>query len=66
MLNIKKIREEKGLTQMELATVLNVSQSTIAMWETNKSLPRVETLKAIAKAFGCTVDELLQSPAESA
>lgn len=65
-MNIKKIREEKGLTQMELATILNVSQSTIAMWETNKSLPRVETLKAIAKAFGCTVDELLQSPAESA
>ena len=65
-MNIKKIREEKGLTQMELATILNVSQSTIAMWETNKSLPRVETLKAIAKAFGCTVDELLRSPAESA
>lgn len=60
-MNIKKIREKKGITQQELATVLGVGQSTVAMWETNKSLPRVDTLKAIAKALGCTIDELLDA-----
>ena len=60
-MNIKKIREKKDITQQELATVLGVGQSTVAMWETGKSLPRVETLKAIAKALGCTIDELLDA-----
>ena len=60
-MNIKKLREKKGITQQELADVLGVAQSTVAMWESNKSLPRVDTLKAIAKALGCTIDELLET-----
>lgn len=60
-MNIKKFREKKGITQQELAAVLGVGQSTVAMWESNKSLPRVDTLKAIAKALGCTIDELLET-----
>lgn len=60
-MNIKKIREKKGITQQELATVLGVGQSTVAMWETNNSLPRAEKLPAIAKALGCTIDELLKA-----
>ena len=60
-MNIKKIREKKGITQQELATVLGVGQSTVVMWETNNSLPRAEKLPAIAKALGCTIDELLKA-----
>ena len=60
-MNIKKIREKKGITQQELAKKLGVVQSTVAMWETNKSLPRLATLPAIAKALGCTIDELLDA-----
>lgn len=60
-MNIKKMREKKDITQQELATVLGVSQSTVAMWETNNSLPRTEKLPAIAKALGCTIDELLET-----
>lgn len=60
-MNIKKMREKKDITQQELATVLGVSQSTVAMWETNNSLPRTEKLPAIAKALDCTIDELLET-----
>ena len=60
-MNIKNIREKKGITQQELATSLGVSQSTVAMWETNNSLPRTDKLPAIAKVLGCTIDELLKS-----
>ena len=64
--NLKKLRKERGITQVALSELINVPQSTIATWETGRAFPRAEKLPAIAKALGCTVDELLQSPAESA
>ncbi len=63
---LKELREARDITQMKLAELINVPQSTIATWETGRAFPRAEKLPAIAKALGCTVDELLQSPAESA
>ncbi len=58
-MNIKKAREKAGLTQQELADKLSVGQSTVAMWETDNSLPRADKLPALAKFLGCTIDELL-------
>ena len=58
--NIKKAREKAGLTQQGLADELGVSQSTVAMWETQKSLPRTDKLPALAKILGCTIDDLLK------
>ena len=50
---IKALRIEKGLLQQELAAALSVSQSTVAMWETNKREPDFETIKRIAAFFDC-------------
>mgnify|MGYP002508535158 CR=1 FL=1 len=36
---LKQLRREKGLTQIQLATELNVASGTIAMWETGKREP---------------------------
>ena len=58
--SIKKKREERGVTQNELAERLNISRTTVAMWETGNSMPRAETLMQLAKIFNCTVDELLR------
>lgn len=58
--NIKEVREKAGLTQQDLANELGVGQSTVAMWETQKSLPRTDKLPALAKILGCTIDELLK------
>lgn len=58
--NIKEAREKAGLTQQDLANELGVGQSTVAMWETQKSLPRTDKLPALAKILGCTIDDLLK------
>lgn len=58
--NIKKAREKAGLTQQDLANELGVGQSTVAMWETQNSLPRTDKLPALAKILGCTIDDLLK------
>ena len=36
---LKELRKEKGLTQNDLAKVLNVTQDSISLWEKNKRLP---------------------------
>lgn len=54
------MRERALLTQMQVAQALNIPQSTIASWETDRSKPRADKLPAIAKLFGCTIEELLQ------
>ena len=55
---IKAARERAGLSQQELADQLYVSRSAVAKWESDKGLPDIENLKAIAKLFGMTMDEL--------
>ena len=62
--NIKEAREKAGLTQQDLANELGVGQSTVAMWETQKTLPRTDKLPALAKILGCTIDELLKKEEE--
>ena len=58
-MNIKKLREAAGLSQMALSEIISVPQSTIASWETGRALPRADKLPLIAKALGCTIDDLL-------
>ena len=57
--NICNLRKQKGFTQEELASRLNVSFQAVSKWETGASLPDVATLPLIAKAFGCSIDTLL-------
>lgn len=56
---LQELRKQKGLTQEELAEVLFVSRSAVSKWESNRGYPNIESLKAIAKFFGVTVDTLL-------
>lgn len=56
---LKKLRNEKNLTQRELAKLLKLSPSTIAMYETGQRMPDPETLQKIADFFGVSVDYLL-------
>lgn len=59
MNNIQQIRRRCGINQEELALELSVDRSTVAKWETGKSLPRAEMLIKLASVLNCTVDELL-------
>ena len=56
---LNQLRKEKGYSQQKLASLLGVSRSTIAMWESDASQPDHEMLLTIAEHFGVTVDELL-------
>ena len=58
---IQDLRKQKGLTQEELAEKLYVSRTAVSKWESGRGYPNIESLKAIAKFFGVTVDELLST-----
>lgn len=59
MLNIKEIRQMKGLTQKEVCLALNIPQNTFSQYENNKREPDNETLKEIADFFNVSTDYLL-------
>lgn len=56
--NLKQLLEEKNLTFAEFAKEINVRPSTISMWMTNKSLPRMELVDKIADFFDIDVVDL--------
>ncbi len=58
---LQELRKQKGLTQEELAESLYVSRTAISKWESGRGYPNIESLKAIAKFFSVTLDELLST-----
>ena len=52
-------RKENGLSQESLAEKLCVSRSAVAKWETDKGIPDITNLKAIAKLLNVSIDYLL-------
>ena len=56
---IRKIREQKHLTQEELASRLYVSSKAVSKWETGQGFPDISLLEPLAEALGVSVIELL-------
>lgn len=56
---LKTLRVKKGLTQLELAKILDCADSTIRGWESNRRELDFETLKKIADIFNVSIDFLL-------
>lgn len=56
---IKELRKRQGLTQLELANLISVSDKTISKWETGKGLPDITLLEPLSKALKISVIELL-------
>jgi len=61
MNRVKELREERGLTQTDMATILLVSQATLSNWERGIHDPDTEALIALSKMFDCTIDYLLKN-----
>ena len=57
--NLRKAREEKGLTQAEVAKLLDISASTIGMYEQGRRDPDTDTLKKLAELYEVSTDYLL-------
>lgn len=56
---LSKLRKEKGLSQREFANCFGVSNGAVAMWETNKRQPDIETLVKIANFYNVSIEYLL-------
>ena len=56
---ISSCRKDKGLTQMQLAEKLNITNRAVSKWETGKSLPDASIMLDLCEVLGITVNELL-------
>lgn len=56
---IKRLRENKALTQAELAKKIGVSSKAVSKWETSKGLPDISLIEPLSQALGVSVMELM-------
>lgn len=59
-LNLKRVREEKKLTQLELANKANIKQPTLAQIERGTKIPTVNLALELAKALEVKLEDLLK------
>lgn len=58
--NLRRLRKNCGLTQMEFAEKINYSDKTVSKWETGESVPGIEAAMLIAAFFGVTLDDMVK------
>ena len=59
--NIKELRTKKGLSQKQLADQLFVTYQAVSRWENNQAEPSIDTLRSMAKIFGCSIEDIISS-----
>ena len=63
-MKLREIRTKKNISQKELASTLNVNSNNISRYETGEREPNLKTLRKLAKALDCTIDELVEEDTE--
>ena len=58
---IQTLRKQRGMTQLDLARAMGVTDKAVSKWERDLSMPDVGSLPKLAETLGITVDELLQA-----
>ncbi len=58
-MNIKRLRQNQGVTQEQLGEVLGISSQAVSKWENESALPDIMTLPKLADYFGISIDELM-------
>lgn len=61
---IAQTRKEKGMTQLELAEKLGVTDKAVSKWERDLSCPDIQSLPTLAEALGLSLEELMQGKNE--
>lgn len=64
-MTIAALRRERGMTQLELAEQMGVTDKAVSKWERDLSCPDINSLPKLALLFGVSVDELMQIRSES-
>ena len=62
---IAELRKQQGMTQMELAGKMGVTDKAVSKWERDLSCPDINSLPDLAEILGVSVDELMQIKREA-
>ena len=62
---ISSLRKEKGMTQLDLAQKMGVTDKAVSKWERDLSFPDITSIPKLAEIFDISVDELMQIKTES-
>jgi len=62
---ISSLRKEKGMTQLELAEKMGVTDKAVSKWERDLSFPDINSIPKLAEIFEISVDELMQVKTET-
>ena len=60
---ISTLRREKGMTQKELADMLNITDKAVSKWETGMACPDTHIIPRVAEILGISVEELMNAKA---
>ena len=58
---ISTLRKEKGMTQKELADMLNITDNAVSKWERDIACPDTMTIPKLAEILGISVEELMNA-----
>ena len=61
---LTQLRKEKGLSQLELAEILDVSRQAVSRWENGLSVPSTDKLKQLSHLYSVSLDSLLSDSEE--
>lgn len=64
-ITLKAARVNAGLTQKEVAKILNVSNKTVWAWESGKTMPNVNKIDAICNLYSMSYDDIIFLPTNS-
>ena len=62
---ISSLRKEKGMTQLELAEKMGVTDKAVSKWERDLSFPDINSIPKLAEVFEVSVDGLMQVKTET-
>lgn len=57
---LTELRKKKGLTQLELAELLNVTRQAISRWEVGTAAPSLDNLALLSRLYGVPLDDFIQ------
>lgn len=57
--NLMKLRKKQGMSQQEVADLLQVSRQTISNWELNQGAPTIDKAKDLAQLYDVSLDDLV-------
>ena len=60
-IKIAELRKAKGMTQLQLAQEIQVTDKAVSKWERDLSLPDIQIIAKLAETLDVSVDELMQS-----